>query len=94
MVTEVLPPPKSIRATPFSISMSVRTAFAVVSAVKYFFFEVIPPFMRRLSAFLRSFLFPMKILKCPSSTSLVIPMMSFSMIWKYSPSENDCATAP
>ena len=94
MVTDVLPPPKSIRATPFSISASLRTALAVVSAVKYFFLAEMPLFLIVVSMFFRSLLLPMKILKWPSRTSLAIPMMSFSMIWKFSPSENDCATAP
>ena len=94
MLTEVAPPPRSTKATPFSISSSVRTALAMAPGVKYFRDMAISRSLKTLSMVLTELRLPMNSLKLPSKVSLMTPMISLSMSWKFSSSEYDCAMAP
>ena len=82
MLTDVVPAPKSMSATPLLFSSSVRTAFAVATGVKYVRHTAMPRSLKTLVMLEIGLFGPMKTLKCPVSSSPVMPMTSFSMSWK------------
>ena len=93
-MTEVAPPPKSIRATPLSVSSSVSTAFAMAPGVKYFLAIATCMSLKTLSMVFTELFLPMNNLKLPSNEELITPIISLSINWKFSSSEKDWAMAP
>ena len=95
MVSEVTPAPISTRATPFSFSASVSTAWATAVGMNTLRAGAMPVKLSIVSRSEEAFLEPMNILKLPSRFSAVTPVTSSSLAHTRSSSaEKDWATAP